>query len=169
MSVIQSIIKDPVILPAGGTLLTIHILLCVLFKYVLPDGPWKKMPSFSAHQVITLVMMTIQTILGFMYFTETSLTNLNEDGLFLSRLAMGLMLFWDLPVGFVSDGMGDPIMMVHHICFLVVSAITLGYFSSDGSYIGSAYAPFFFGLVELSSIPLVIVDRKYQKGTCRSL
>lgn len=158
MSVIESILNDPVILPAGGTLLGIHIILCVLFKYVLPDGPWKKMPSFTAHQVIALTMMIIQTILGFKYFTEPSLTTLNEDGLFLSRLAMGLMMLWDLPVGFVSDGMGDPIMIVHHICFFVVSAITLGYFSPDGSYIGSAYSPFFFGFVELSSIPLAIVD-----------
>jgi hypothetical protein len=70
------------------------------------------------------------------------------------------MLMWDIPVGFLSDGMGDPIMHVHHIGFFIVATIALGMYS-NGIPIGSAYAPFFFGVIELSSIPLTIVDGKY--------
>ena len=73
------------------------------------------------------------------------------------------MLLWDIPVGIMSDGMGDPIMHLHHIGFFVVATIALGVFS-HGVPVGSAYAPFFFGVIELSSIPLVIVD-----GTCGSV
>ena len=69
------------------------------------------------------------------------------------------MMIWDIPVGVISDGMGDPIMHVHHLGTFIVSAIALGLFS-DGTPIGSAYVPFFLGIVELSSIPLAIVDGK---------
>ena len=70
------------------------------------------------------------------------------------------MLLWDIPVGIMSDGMGDPIMHLHHVGFFVVATIALGVFS-HGVPVGSAYAPFFFGVIELSSIPLVIVDGTY--------
>lgn len=160
MGIIGDVLDDPVIIPAGATVLGIHILLFLLFKYVLPDGPWKKLPSFTAHQVVAFGMMVFHTFLGFKHFGDTGLLNINEGGMFLARIAMGSMMLWDIPVGFVSDGMGDPIMHLHHIGFFVVSAITLGYLS-DGIPLGSAYSPFFFGVVEVSSIPLAIVDGTY--------
>jgi hypothetical protein len=69
------------------------------------------------------------------------------------------MMLWDIPVGLLSDGMGDPIMHCHHIGFFIVATIALGFYSG-GVSLGSAYAPFFFGVIELSSIPLTIVDGK---------
>lgn len=68
-------------------------------------------------------------------------------------------MLWDIPVGLLSDGMGDPIMHCHHIGFFFVATIALGFYS-EGVPLGSAYAPFFFGVIELSSVPLAIVDSK---------
>ena len=67
------------------------------------------------------------------------------------------MLLWDLPVGLVSDGLGDPVMHLHHIGAFIVAGISFGLFS-NGVPIGSSYAPVFIGVIELSSIPLAIVD-----------
>jgi hypothetical protein len=74
------------------------------------------------------------------------------------------MMIWDIPVGVVSDGMGDLIMHVHHVGTFIVSAIAFGLFS-DGTPIGSAYIPFFLGIVELSSIPLAVVDGKQSSSS----
>ena len=78
------------------------------------------------------------------------------QGIYFGQLVIGGMLFWDIPTGFLSDGMGDPIMHVHHIGMFLVAGITVGVFTSQP--IGSCYAPFFFGVIEVSSIPLAIVD-----------
>ncbi|KAI2492411.1 TLC domain-containing protein [Fragilaria crotonensis] len=155
--IIKSILNDPVIIPLGSSILAIHIVLFFLFKYVCPDGPWKVLPSFTAHQVIALVLMIYQTYLGFMYHRDGGMMNVNQPGVFMARFSVASMMIWDIPVGVVSDGMGDLIMHVHHVGTFIVSAIALGLFS-NGTPIGSAYVPFFLGIVELSSIPLAIVD-----------
>jgi len=167
-SIVQFILfDDPIIAPLGLSLLGCHIILCLLLKSsIVPNGPWKIVPSFTAHQIITFVLMIYQSYLGFKYFifdrTTWNILPTTEDesgGYYMSQLSMGSMLFWDIPVGIVSDDMGDPIMHLHHLGFFLVSAISLGMFSYDSMPLGVAsYAPFFFGIIELSSIPLVIVD-----------
>eukprot|EP00548_Thalassiothrix_antarctica_P005740 CAMPEP_0194142644 /NCGR_PEP_ID=MMETSP0152-20130528/11872_1 /TAXON_ID=1049557 /ORGANISM="Thalassiothrix antarctica, Strain L6-D1" /LENGTH=187 /DNA_ID=CAMNT_0038841679 /DNA_START=363 /DNA_END=926 /DNA_ORIENTATION=- len=83
----------------------------------------------------------------------------------MAQFCMGSMLFWDIPVGMMSNGMGNnTIMHLHHIGFFCVAAISIGLFSPDGMPLGAAsYAPFFFGCIELSSIPLQIVDLFHPK------
>jgi len=162
MSIIQSILNDPVILPSGASMLACHVLLYVVFKYLCPDGPWKQMPSFTAHQVVAFLAMCYQTYLGFLYFNDWGIFNYVEGGVFMAQFCVGSMLVWDIPVGLMSDGMGDLIMHVHHVGFFLMAASTMGYFS-NGEHLGSAYAPFFFGCIELSSIPLQIVDLFHPK------
>lgn len=138
LSIINYILTDPVIVPYGAVILAVHVLLCLIFRYLCPDGPWKKLPSFTAHQVIAFVFMIYQTYLGLKYYHIHGIFNINEGGLYMAEFSMASMLMWDIPVGLVSDGMGDPIMHLHHIGFFLVASICLGLFS-DGVPIGSAY------------------------------
>mmetsp|Transcript_22046 Transcript_22046/g.32575 ORF Transcript_22046/g.32575 Transcript_22046/m.32575 type:complete len:266 (-) Transcript_22046:215-1012(-) len=163
MSIIQYILDDPVILPSGAFMLASHLFLFVVFKYLCPEGPWKQMPSFTAHQAVAFVAMIYQTYLGFLHFHDyRDIFGENAGGIYISQFCVGSMLVWDIPVGLVSDGMGDMIMHVHHIGFFLMASVTMGYFS-NGEHLGSAYAPFFFGIIELSSIPLQIVDLFHPK------
>lgn len=90
MSILNDILNDPVILPLGSALLGTHIALYVIFKYVCKDGPWKELPSFTAHQVVALAMMVYTSYLGFTHYTDRGMLNVNEGGLYLSRLTMGV-------------------------------------------------------------------------------
>jgi hypothetical protein len=88
--IMKSILDDPVIIPLGSAILAVHILLFLLFKYVCPDGPWKVLPSFTAHQVIALVLMTYQTYLGFMHHRDGGMLNVNLQGVFMARFSVAV-------------------------------------------------------------------------------
>ena len=91
MIIIQSILDDPVIIPLGSAILTVHILLFLIFKYVCSDGPWKALPSFTAHQVIALVLMIYQTFLGFLHHQQDSgMLNVNLSGVFMARVIIAV-------------------------------------------------------------------------------
>ena len=162
----ESLLVDPPFWILWGLgCLSVHILSYLLSSHVLPKGPWTELPSFTAHQVVALPVMIYTTILGFQSWFGTSLASecsenmaldIYPQGIYFGQLVIGGMLFWDIPTGFLSDGMGDPIMHVHHIGMFLVAGITVGVFTSQP--IGSCYAPFFFGVIEVSSIPLAIVD-----------
>ena len=162
----ESLLVDPPVWILWGLgCLSVHILSYLLSSHVLPKGPWTELPSFTAHQVVALPVMIYTTILGFQSWFGTLLEaecsnnmvlDIYPQGLYFGQLVIGGMLLWDIPTGFLSDGMGDPILHVHHIGMLLVAGITVGVFSSQP--IGSCYAPFFFGVIEVSSIPLAIVD-----------
>mmetsp|Transcript_22723 Transcript_22723/g.34366 ORF Transcript_22723/g.34366 Transcript_22723/m.34366 type:complete len:268 (-) Transcript_22723:102-905(-) len=163
-NIIQSILSDPVILPSGATVLATHVFLTLIFKYLSPDGPWKQMPSYTAHQVVAFVMMIYQSYLGFYNFSGSGgVFEDNPGGIYISQFCIGTMLVWDIPVRLVSDGMGDPIMHAHHVGFFLMAAVTMGFFSPNGESLGANFAPFFFGMIELSSIPLQIVDLFHPK------
>ena len=90
MYFIKSILDDPVIIPLGSAILTIHIVLFLIFKYVCSDGPWKALPSFTAHQVIAFVLMVYQTYLGFRYHQDSGMMNVNLPGVFMARFSIAV-------------------------------------------------------------------------------
>uniref|UniRef100_A0A7S1UV81 TLC domain-containing protein n=1 Tax=Grammatophora oceanica TaxID=210454 RepID=A0A7S1UV81_9STRA len=161
LSSLLELISDPVVLGWGLGCTVVQGLSYLLFSKALPDGPWKKQPSFTAHQFVAFIMMVYCFAFGAKIWfidppCEDCIFDVSEQGLFLSKIVIGGMLFWDIPVGLVSDGLGDPIMLAHHVGLLLVASLTYGVHTSQP--IGTCYAAFFFGVIELSSIPLAIVD-----------
>eukprot|EP00967_Tisochrysis_lutea_P007849 scaffold9367_cov37-Tisochrysis_lutea.AAC.1 len=73
-----------------------------------------------------------------------------EAGRQISLLILGFQLFWDVPMTFTS-AMYDPVMLVHHVGMLGCAVVS---FMPYVQY----YVPFFGGAIELSSVPLVIID-----------
>ena len=165
---LETVWNDPIIIPNGIRLLVTHFILYGIFKYGLPPGPWKVMPSFTAHQVIVVGLMIYQTMLGFQYYYHhnnkgSSVFDVNEGGIYMAQFCMSSMMLYDIPVTtfFMKDdgAQVDMLMHLHHVGFFFIAAIVMGIYS-EGVHIGSEYAPFFFGIIELSSIPLAIVDCK---------
>ena len=176
------VLEDSTVLGAGLACLGAQCLLYLLFAHVLPSGddgdncnrPWKQCPGFTAHGIVALVLMVYLTYLGFQgwffspasYYpttTEGILLDDFEPGLLVTKIAFGMQLFWDLPVSLLVHQLRDGLMLGHHIGFVIISGITMGLFSS-GVPVSPYYGCFFFGVIELSSIPLVIVDLFHPKN-----
>jgi TLC domain len=170
MSIFWGIYQDPLILRLAAANLAGVFVLALLLKLSPIEGPWKSNALFSAKQVITIGLMIYQTVYGFVYWSQANYdytTNpphilVTEDpydwegGLFLSRVVLGGLL-QDIPVGILT-GSVDMLMHWHHLGMFLVATISLGFWSSPTTPLLTRYAPFFFGVIELSSIPLAIVD-----------
>jgi TLC domain len=170
VSLVQGIYEDPLILRFGLLNLVGVAVLTLLFKLSPVEGPWKAKALFSAKQVITIGLMIYQTYCGFVYWSQAAYDYKKspphvlvsqdehgwEGGLFLSRVVLG-NLFQDIPVGILT-GSVDNLMHLHHLGMFLVATISLGFWTTPVTPLLTRYAPFFFGVIELSSIPLALVD-----------
>jgi hypothetical protein len=140
----------------------------VLAGKVLGEGPWSKMPGFTAHQIVVvpvLLYLTFEGLREWTFFRDKSTATeriLGEQHGHLCEFVIGMMLFWDIPTGLLTPSLRESAMVMHHIGMFATASIALGALSS-GKPIMGYYAPFFFGLIELSSIPLILVDLFHPK------
>jgi hypothetical protein len=171
----------PIILPYGLFCLVLHLILWGIFKHAPVNGPWKQNPHFTAHQLVALGCMIHWTYLGFTQpYTEAGVSGSvlplilqpNPHGLKLTQYSMGALWLWDIPVSMLTKEMShalDVIMHAHHIGMLLVTCVVLGCctFGGDSSElplpVGSCLAYIYFGRIELSSIPLQIIDLCHPK------
>ena len=127
------------------------------------------MPSFTAHQIVVIPVLfylsiqglrdfNIREVLGATATTTTAVERVTSPmhGHF-SEFVLGMMFFWDIPTGLCTPALREVPMILHHIGMFVTAAISMGILS-NGVPIFAYYAPFYFGIVEISSIPLIIVD-----------
>lgn len=178
--------KFPLLLPYGLKCLASHLVLYFTFRSILPskkdaagattddDFPWKKSPSLTAHRIVAFFAMCHWCYLGFshLWVYDYNVTYSDPDlaaltfvpaGYNIAQYAMGALLLWDVPSSLVGgSGPTDIMMHVHHAGMVLVTACVLGVFkgsSDDGDgIVGTHVAPIFLGAIELSSIPLQIVD-----------
>jgi hypothetical protein len=150
--------------------------LCFVTKF-FGDGPWSIMPSFTAHQMVVipvLIYLSIQgldkfdfrEVIGVATTTATATTAVERvtspmHGHF-SEFVLGMMFFWDIPTGLCTPALREIPMILHHIGMFMTAAISMGILS-NGIPIFGYYAPFYFGVIEISSLPLIIVDIYHPK------
>jgi len=164
---------SPLATNIGITCLVAQITLTLVFNKrsaIIPRGPWNHLTMFTAHQLIALPLMIILTYIGFRdWFFDP---NKDEDGATATDrifgksnpndipLAMGTgaILLWDIPTGFISPPLRDPLMWAHHFGMFFVAATMTGLFCKNGDMIGYYYGSFYFGVIELSSIFLTYID-----------
>lgn len=171
------------LLPYGLTCLACHTLLWATFRYVLPSsGPWKASPNFTAHQVVALFLMIQWTYYGFFGKEEEGEVSNEHDlpivlrpspfGMKMAQRSMAALWIWDIPVSMLSSDMHsamDALMHAHHMGMLLVTCVVMGWLTfgtPSEAYphpVGASLAPLFFGQIELSSIPLQIVDLFHPK------
>mmetsp|Transcript_23944 Transcript_23944/g.35562 ORF Transcript_23944/g.35562 Transcript_23944/m.35562 type:complete len:308 (+) Transcript_23944:89-1012(+) len=163
----------PIAILIGVTCLVAQIFLTLLLdKRIFPrkwQGPWNDLPGFTAHQLIAFPLMCILTYYGMRDWfynpdkevgNETSYdrvfgeTNLSDIPL---AIGSGAILIWDTPTSLLVPALQDPLMLFHHVGMFLVAATMSGAFSG-GKMIGYYYACYYFGVIEISSIPLTYVD-----------
>jgi TLC domain len=138
-------------------------------------GPWSYMPSFTAHQIVVLPVLIYLSIQGFREFnlldfisTSTTATSTAVERVtspmhgYFSEFVVGMMFFWDIPTGLCTPALRELPMILHHIGMFSTAAISMGALS-NGTPIFGYYAPFYFGVIEISSVPLIIVDLFHPK------
>ena len=80
----------------------------LIFRYLLPDGAWRKHPQFLAHQVVALPLMVVCAWIGTaVWFFPTAeqaaaaasvegrVHEHTDTGDLLARIVIGAQLFWD--------------------------------------------------------------------------
>mmetsp|Transcript_26762 Transcript_26762/g.41211 ORF Transcript_26762/g.41211 Transcript_26762/m.41211 type:complete len:315 (+) Transcript_26762:92-1036(+) len=163
----------PIAVLIGVTCLVAQIFLTLLLdKRIFPrkwQGPWNDLPGFTAHQLIAFPLMCILSYYGMRDWfynpdkevgNETSYdrvfgeTNLSDIPL---AIGSGAILIWDTPTSLLVPALQDPLMLFHHVGMFLVAATMSGAFSG-GKMIGYYYACYYFGVIEISSIPLTYVD-----------
>jgi len=142
----------------GLVMLAGQCALSAYFSFVTTSGPWHAMPGFTAHQLIYFPLGLYTAYIGCAGWLGSNASTpaeriLGEDamGLHLAQLQLAILLFWDIPTGFVVKALRDPVMLCHHVGFaLTALAVT----QTCNTYYGLC----FFGVVEVSSIPLCFAD-----------
>ena len=155
--------EDFALYVTGFACLGTHLGCVLLFKYILPDGPWRRHPQFLAHQVVALPLMLVCTYIGcaawfFPSRAESAAASTvdgrlhghTDAGELLARVVIGAQLFWDIPTTALVPALYSRLMMAHHIGMTTIAVLCLNYIQF--------YVPFFAGVIEISAIPLVIVD-----------
>jgi len=140
--------------------------------------PWKQSPSLTAHRIVALCAMIHWSYLGFRHIWSFDYYDHQEQteelaattaataaatifipaGFQLAQIVMGALLCWDIPSSIVGgSGPTDLMMHIHHLGMVLVTSCVL--FGNVGTHV----APIFLGVIELSSIPLQIVDLFHPK------
>jgi len=149
----------------GFVCLGSHLAGVFLFKHVLPDGAWRRHPQFLAHQMVALPLMLVCTYIGcvawFLPSQEESAAAATVDGRvhgrteageLLARVVIGAQLFWDIPTTALVPSLYSRLMMGHHVCMILMAIVCI-----TTPYV-LYYVPFFAGVIEVSAIPLAVVD-----------
>ena len=155
----------------GLSFLACQIFLYTLFSSnVLGDGPWSSMPAFTAHQIVVVPVLLFLSAEGLREWYLQDVPAAAVDRLLdmrnghLFEFVLGMMIFWDIPTGLLTPALFDLPMVLHHLGMCATAAIAMGALSgAQHQPVMGYYAPFFFGMIELSSIPLIIVDLFHPK------
>ena len=140
---------------------------------LLPYGPYSTLPGFTAHQAVATPFMVLLSYYGWKEweydYSQYNATSSHEKLFassnpndFLLAYGTGAILLWDIPVGIFVPSMRDGIMFAHHIGMFAVAAVMSG-MCSQGQMVGYYYVPFYFGVIETSSVFLVFVDQFHPK------
>ena len=91
------------LLVTGIACATAQCVLWLLFSFVLGDGPWRREPGFTAHQVICFPLMIYLTYLGLSNFGgaapfDTPVSRVfapHPVGAAMTKIVLGQLLLWD--------------------------------------------------------------------------
>lgn len=159
----------PLVMQSGLLCLGLQLLLHAMCQYAFPHhpGPWSELPSFTAHQVLALPIMIYVSYQGSMLWfytfetpetSEERITEVYRESVDLAQVVFGFLLYWDIPVSIFTPAKQDVLMLAHHVGMLFVAGVVMGNFCAYHESRGSYYAPFFLGVIEVSTIPLCYVD-----------
>lgn len=158
---------------AGSVGLGAQILLYLLFRRS-KDEVRRKNAGYTAHSIVALGLMLLVSwigVVGWLTLLPASATSLSpstrrllvpvNEARWLSAVICGMFVAWDIPTSIAIGQLRKADVIVHHLVMAI-----LAYFGSTS--IPMYYLFYFFGISELSSVPLVIYDqlsRDYDRCT----
>jgi hypothetical protein len=136
---------------------------CGLTKFLKQYKRRKDIASYTAHTIIALVFMMYVSVVGcigwFMSSSGSSpitpfdrLVLPNEQCRCMASIVTGVLLLWDLPTSMYVKSLRKLDVIVHHIVMTLTA-----YFAT--TILPMYYVYFYFGVSELSSIPLLLYDQ----------
>ena len=156
---------DSALYVTGLVCLGSHLIGVLLFKRILPDGAWRRHPQFLAHQMVALPLMLVCTYIGCSAWfwpspeervaastVDGRVHGVTASGELLARVVIGAQLFWDIPTTALVPALYSQLMMGHHVGLTIIAVVC-----SVTPWVHH-YVPFFAGVIEVSAVPLVIVD-----------
>lgn len=156
-----SVVVSPLAIKVGFGCCLAQCILYLLFRR--KGSTWSTAPNFIAHQAIVLPIMSYLVWQGTTewFFRDCEDSNQTADvrvfqGSNFSDIVIGIMM-WDIPVTAITTQLRNWPMMVHHVAMVITAALSLGVWS-DGVRVFGYYAPFFFGVTEASTLPLVAME-----------
>ncbi|KAG8467428.1 hypothetical protein KFE25_000744 [Diacronema lutheri] len=142
----------------ASSLFASFAVLTVLFSAV---GPFKGRAALAAHHVVMVAPFAFLSYQGLVHWNSSSNEVADDPG---SRLffkmpgaacfaptMLGLQIF-DLTTTVLVPGMGKPDAIAHHTV-----ALLLAYWLTSTRFL-DYWKPFYFGILEISSVPLCFVD-----------
>ena len=161
--VLAEIIEGRDLMPALLTAATAGLCCAIaqgLFTLLFARMPgfWSQKPAFVAHQLVALPLMLYVAYLGCAgwsrpapHTVDDRVFGLDPIGAHLVAVLLGALLLWDIPMTLVPS-IYSPTALAHHVGLAALAALCLLPFMQY-------YAPFFGGIVEISSVPLQFVVR----------
>lgn len=143
---------------AGVIGLSSQLLLGYLFS-LSKDRILREKPNLAAYYVVALALMLTVSWVGVVGWwlqphgltaSDRLLKNVGEAR-WLASIILGMFLAWDIPGSILLKEKRNPVMLVHHITMAVIAYL-------GATCIPMSYLFYYFGVAELSSIPLVIYD-----------
>ena len=151
-------------LAVGLAMLTGQCVLWFVFRFLVSSGPWHAEPGYTAHQIVYFPLGVYTAYYGCAHFFAESpatpsarVLQHNAAGYFLAQLQIAVLVLWDIPTGLFVQVLREPIMLAHHVGFVIAAA----YVATQN--VNSYYALCFFGVVEVSSVPLCFADAFHPK------
>jgi hypothetical protein len=144
--------------------------------HIAPEAATTKATAFQqagymAHSLIALLLMGTVSFMGIVgwWFRNhgtsaghllhwTSWTRLvvpNDSCRWMAAVLLGFLTLWDIPTSFYIGALRKPDVLIHH-GVMAVTAATAAWI------IPMSYVFFYFGIVELSSLPLIAYDQLCQ-------
>ena len=121
-------------------------------------------PGYTAHSVVALVLMIVVSYIGVkgFYFPENYMATASDavgrllipssESRWLACVITGMFFAWDIPSSIWIGSLQKPDVILHHLCMLLLAF-------AGATVITMHYILYYFGVAELSSIPLVIYDQ----------
>jgi len=146
---------------SGIAALAAQFVLHEVFRRSKDDSIRSRAPGFFAYNAIACALMIASSIVGILaVFTpgawpataEGRLLTANGASRVLCAILFGELVLWDLPCTLWISKLRRPDMILHHLAMAFVCWLTIS------SAVPMSWALFFFGISEISTIPLGIND-----------
>jgi TLC domain len=127
-------------------------------KSALPSSP----SSYTAHSIVALALMLLLSVMGMHQWWSSSfassignnnlLLHASPSARWMAAVVLGTFGAWDIPTSLRVSALRKPDVVTHHVVMMILAALGV-------VVLPMPYIFYYFGVAELSSIPLIAYDQ----------